>query len=378
MSLEEKISSLNYKFQFVKNNKYWNYNHVYDLIINGQSFKLSENDILLNISNDIAKNVNSSFTNKKGMNDYDILNIDIEHMKNIVVGFYMQINPKLSDKISFILSKTEFIKYDENKPSDEQRSVTNSQGIKLYYKNDLKSLVTLAHELSHGISNLNDKLELKDGIGVESLSEVEAMLTEDLFLDYLKNMNLQIKEKDSNEVKILDEVIIKDIKYSKYKNAIHTAYRAIDELEFKKVVASNNISNIDEEFIEKLSVSMNMSKEDIISKINMFIDRYYPSDNQVHNYIGVNNYDLKNGQQLSNEARFIYANCLVEKLNGMNLDNNQKLEFYKTYLNKAKDMTFQDVLKLFNVDLTNSHSFSEKFINEFNTLSNDNDFKITI
>ena len=378
MSLEEKISSLNYKFQFVKNNKYWNYNHVYDLIINGQSFKLSENDILLNISNDIAKNVNSSFTNKKGMNDYDILNIDIEHMKNIVVGFSMHINPKLSDKISFILSKTEFIKYDENKPSDEQRSVTNSQGIKLYYKNDLKSLVTLAHELSHGISNLNDKLELKDGIGVESLSEVEAMLTEDLFLDYLKNMNLQIKEKDSNEVKILDEVIIKDIKYSKYKNAIHTAYRAIDELEFKKVVASNNISNIDEEFIEKLSVSMNMSKEDIISKINMFIDRYYPSDNQVHNYIGVNNYDLKNGQQLSNEARFIYANCLVEKLNGMNLDNNQKLEFYKTYLNKAKDMTFQDVLKLFNVDLTNSHSFSEKFINEFNTLSNDNDFKITI
>ena len=378
MSLEEKISSLNYKFQFVKNNKYWNYNQIYDLIINGQSFKLSENDILLNISNDIAKNVNSSFTNKKGMNDYDILNIDIEHMKNIVVGFYMQINPKLSDKISFILSKTEFIKYDENKPSDEQRSVTNSQGIKLYYKNDLKSLVTLAHELSHGISNLNDKLELKDGSKVESLSEVESMLTEDLFLDYLKNMNLQIKEKDSNEVKILDEVIIKDIKYSKYKNAIHTVYRAIDELEFKKVVTSNNISNIDEEFIEKLSVSMNMSKEDIISKINMFIDRYYPSDNQVHNYIGVNNYDLKNGQQLSNEARFIYANCLVEKLNGMNLDNNQKLEFYKTYLNKAKDMTFQDVLKLFNVDLTNSHSFSEEFINEFNTLSNDNEFKITI
>ena len=48
MNLEEKISKLNYKYQFVKNNKYWNYNHIYNLIINGQSFQLSENNILLN------------------------------------------------------------------------------------------------------------------------------------------------------------------------------------------------------------------------------------------------------------------------------------------------------------------------------------------
>lgn len=374
MNLEEKISKLNYKYQFVKNNKYWNYNHIYNLIINGQSFQLSENNILLNISNDISKNINDSFTNKKDMCDYLIPNIDIEQMKKIVIDFYMQVNPNLSNKIAFILSKTNFIKYDENIPSNQQRSVTTSQGIKLYYKNDLKSLVTLAHELSHGISNLNDKLELKDGKDVESLSEVESALTEELFLEYLKNMNLQITEKNSGEVRTLDEGIINDIKYNKYKDVIHTSYRAIDELEFKKLLVSKNISNIDEKIIEKLSISMNIPMEDIILRIDMFIDKYYPGDNQVHNYVGVKNYDLRNGLHLSNEARFIYANCLVAKFNSMNLDEKQKLDFYNAYINNAKNMTFQEVLKLFNVDLSNPYSFTEEFINEFNDLTNNDIF----
>lgn len=374
MNLEEKISKLNYKYQFVKNNRYWNYNHIYNLIINGQSFQLSENNILLNISNDISKNINDSFTNKKGMCDYLIPNIDIEQMKKIVIDFYMQVNPNLSNKIAFILSKTNFIKYDENIPSNQQRSVTTSQEIKLYYKNDLKSLVTLAHELSHGISNLNDKLELKDGKDVESLSEVESTLTEELFLEYLKNMNLQITEKNSGKVRTLDEGIINDIKYNKYKDVIHLSYRAIDELEFKKLLVSENISNIDEKIIEKLSISMNIPMEDIILRIDMFIDKYYPGDNQVHNYVGVKNYDLRNGLHLSNEARFIYANCLVAKFNSMNLDEKQKLDFYKAYINNAKNMTFQEVLKLFNVDLSNPYSFTEEFINEFNGLTNNDIF----
>ena len=376
MSLEEKISELNYKYQFVKNNKYWNYNQVYDLTINDKVYQISENDVLLNISHNIAKNINGSFNNKKYMSDYEIPNIDIEQMKKIVIGFYMQVNPELSNKIAFILSKTDFIKYDENIPSNLQRSVTTSEGIKLYYKNDLNSLVTLAHELSHGISNLGDDLRLKDSKGVESLSEVESMLTEELFLDYLKNINLQIKEKGSNnKVRTLDDNIINDIKYDKYKGVILTAYRAIDELEIKKILESNKIDNIDEDFIDKLSNSMNTSKEEMIKKIDMFVSRYYPNDNQIHDYIGVVDYDLRNGQQLSNEARFIYANCLVEKLNGMNLDNQQKIEFYKMYLNNAKNMSFQEVLKLFNVDLTNPYNFSEEFISEFNTLSNDDTFQ---
>lgn len=376
MSLEEKISELNYKYQFVKNNKYWNYNQVYNLIINNKVYQISENDVLLNISHNIVKNVNNFLENKKTMSDYIIPDIDIEQMKRIVIGFYMQVDSNLSNKIAFLLSKTDFIKYDENITSNLQRSVTTPKGIKLYYKNDLKSLVTLAHELSHGISNLGDDLKLKNGKDVETLSEVESMLTEELFLDYLKNINFQIKLKETDdEVRTLDDSVINDIKYDKYKGVIYTAYRAIDELEIKRILTNRRIVNIDDEFINQLSKSMNISKEEMIKRIDMFVSRYYPNDNYVHDYIGVDDYDLKNGEQLSNEARFIYADCLVEKFNGMNLDNQQKIDFYKKYLNSAKDMKFQEVLKLFNIDLNSPYSFSEEFINEFNALSNDGAFR---
>ena len=77
---------------------------------------------------------------------------------------------------------------------------------------------------------------------------------------------------------------------------------------------------------------------------------------------------------LSNEARFIYANCLVAKFNSINLDEKQKLDFYNAYINNAKNMTFQEVLKLFNVDLSNPYNFTEEFINEFNDLTNNDIF----
>lgn len=83
-------------------------------------------------------------------------------MKKIVLDFFMNISPDLINRISFILSKTDFIKYDDNIPSNQQRSVTNKNGIKLYYKNDLKSLVDLAHEISHGISNLDSNCKFNN------------------------------------------------------------------------------------------------------------------------------------------------------------------------------------------------------------------------
>ena len=133
-------------------------------------------------------------------------------------------------------------------------------------------------------------------------------MTEDIFLEYLKYKNLQIKEKNlANEVITLDEDIINDIKYSKYKTYIYCAYIAIDELEFKNILKRNKINNIDKDFIERISNFTNISNDDVISRIDRFINRYYPSDNNVHDYIGISNYDLKNCQQLSNESRFIYA-----------------------------------------------------------------------
>lgn len=372
MSLEDKINYLDYKYQFVKNNKYWDYNRLYNISINNKEYKILENDILLNVAKDISRKTDGDFVDRKSMRDYEIPNIDIERMKKIVIDFFNQVNPEYYKKLELLLSKTKFIKYDENKPSDNQRCVLNSDGIKIYYQNDLNTLVNLAHELSHGISRLNNNLEEKYNDEVEVLSEVESLMTEDIFLEYLKYKNLQIKEKNlANEVITLDEDIINDIKYSKYKTYIYCAYRAIDELEFKNILKRNKINNIDKNFIERISNFTNISNDDVISRIDRFINRYYPSDNNVHDYIGISNYDLKNGQQLSNESRFIYAECLVEKFNNMNLDKNQKVEFYKNYLNSAKDMSFQNVLQLFNVNLMNISSFSEDFIRKFNSLSDD-------
>ena len=372
MSLEDKINYLDYKYQFVKNNKYWDYNRLYNISINNKEYKILENDILLNVAKDISRKTDGDFVARKSMRDYEIPNIDIERMKKIVIDFFNQVNPEYYKKLELLLSKTKFIKYDENKPSDNQRCVLNSDGIKIYYQNDLNTLVNLAHELSHGISRLNNNLEEKYNDEVEVLSEVESLMTEDIFLEYLKYKNLQIKEKNlANEVITLDEDIINDIKYSKYKTYIYCAYRAIDELEFKNILKRNKINNIDKDFIERISNFTNISNDDVISRIDRFINRYYPSDNNVHDYIGISNYDLKNGQQLSNESRFIYAECLVEKFNNMNLDKNQKVEFYKNYLNSAKDMSFQNVLQLFNVNLMNISSFSEDFIRKFNSLSDD-------
>lgn len=58
MELLEQIDLLNYKYQFVKNNKHWDYNQIYNLLLNGKNFQISENDILLSISHDIANEKN--------------------------------------------------------------------------------------------------------------------------------------------------------------------------------------------------------------------------------------------------------------------------------------------------------------------------------
>ena len=231
---------------------------------------------------------------KNNIQDYEIPNIDIEHMKKIVLDFFMNISPDLINRISFILSKTDFIKYDDNIPSNQQRSVTNKNGIKLYYKNDLKPLVDLAHEISHGISNLDSNCKFNNNQKVESFAEIESELTEDLFLEYLKDINLQIKDKKQNScVRNLNDNDIDDIKYNKYKSAIFLSYRAIDELEFKKIIKNKGISNIDNKFIDELSTFTNIKKEEVISRIENFVNEYYPGDNLIHNYSGLKNYDLK-------------------------------------------------------------------------------------
>lgn len=370
MGLDESIQKLNYKYQFIKNNKFWDYNQDYVISLNGMDYQVKENDILLNIAQNVSSRANSNFVKRNNMSDYEIANIDVEQMKNIVISFYMNIDPNLKDKLATIFSKIDFIKYDENIPDNKQRSFANENGIRLYYKEDLQSLVTLAHEVSHGISNLDDNCILNDKNKVKAFSEIESELTEKLFLDYLKNNGLQVRDKKTNEIRQLNDKDIDNINYNKYSSVLFHSYRAIEELKFKRFMKENKISDIDMKIIEKLSKSTGIDEKDLVTKIETFINEYYPSDNTVHNYVGIQGYDLKDGKHLSNESRFIYAYCFVAKFNAMNLEYKEKIEFYKNYLKNAKTMSFQEVLNLFDVDLSDSYKFSEEFINEYNYLAN--------
>ena len=368
--VKQKVDELNYKYQFVKNNKYWNYDKEYKLDIAGQEYKINENDILFGIANNIANNVSDVNDNRNDMSNYLTVDVDSSKMKEIVTDFFVNINPKWQEKVDFIFDHTNFIKYDDNIPSNEQRSVTNQKGIKFYYKNDLTSLVTLAHEVSHAIANLTDNLEIKNGNKVEAFDEVESEMTEDMFLEYLKNSDLSFVDNSSSSIRNLNDNDLDDIKYNKYKSALFLSYRVLDEVGFKKYVKDNNIKDLNYDVINELALSMNISKTDVMSRLDLFIDKYYPSDKVIHNYVGCNSYDLKNGEQLSNECRFIYAFCFVEKFNNMDLDYDNRCEFYKNYLDNVGNMSFQDTLSEFNVDLGNVNSFSNEFINKFNGLAN--------
>ena len=369
--VKQKIDEANYKYQFVKNNKYWNYDKEYKLDIAGQEYKINENDILFGIANNIANNVSDVNDNRNDMSNYLTVDVDPSKMKEIVTDFFVNINPKWQEKIGFIFDHTDFIKYNDNIPSNEQRSVTNQKGIKFYYKNDLTSLVTLAHEVSHALANLDDNLMIKNGNKVEAFDEVESEMTEDMFLEYLKKSELSFVDSSSSSVRNLNDKDLDDIKYNKYKSALFLSYRALDELGFKKFINDNNIKELNEDVINDLASSMNISKTDVLSRLDLFIDKYYPNDRLIHNYVGTNCYDLKNGEQLSNECRFIYAFCLVEKFNNMGFDYDKKCEFYKNYLDNVGNMSFQDTLNEFNVDLGNVNSFSSEFINKFNGLATD-------
>lgn len=369
------LKELNDKYQFVKNNKYWNYNNVYDLYINGTNYNITENDILLKLAFNISNNINRSSSSIIGkfMDNFEIFNLDVDAMKDIVKIFFISINPEFSGRVDFILSKTQFIRYDDNKNSVYQRSVSTDSGIIFYYKNDLQSLVTLAHEVSHGIANLDINCKISNSNKVGALSEVESELTEELFLNYLKDINLLIKK--NNEIRTITDDDIDAIKYNKYYNSvISICYRVIDEIRFKKMVNDKKITDIDDKLIDNLSISWNMGKNEVIATLDRFIEKYYPDDSVKNNYIGVKDYDLKNGRHLSNECRFIYAFCLVEKFNSMNLDTKQKYEFYRNYLENSKNLTFQEVLELFKVDLSKTDGFSEDFIIKYNELTSNNNF----
>lgn len=96
----------------------------------------------------------------------------------------------------------------------------------------------------------------------------------------------------------------------------------------------------------------------------MFLNQYYPEAEKLHEI--TDGYDKKDGKHLSNECKFLYAFCFIEKFNNMNLSQEEKNQFYKDYINNAKHLSFEEVLQNFSVDLSNPLSVADDFINTFN------------
>jgi len=358
------IAELNNKYQFVKKNKYWDYDEVYNFDNN----IINENDMLYELSDYISKRVDSNKIDVNSLEDYEIPNIDYEQMKKIVSDFFLSIDPNYSSKLSYIFSNIKVI-------YESGRSVSTPNGIQFYCNNNLSSLVTLAHEVSHCLSCLDDNLKISDENKIGAFAEIESELTEELFLDNLLKSNFSIidKKSSSKEIRLLTEKDINNIKYNKYfSSVIRTIYRVLDEIPFKMLMKNNNLDSITDDLITQICnmkhiVPNDDNKKMICSRIDMFLNPYYPSNSDIKNIS--NGYDLFNGKHLSNESRFIYAYLFVSKFNQMNMTADEKKDFYKRYINDVKNLSFSDTLKRFGVDSLNLSVVSDDFINEYTSIT---------
>ena len=349
-----KLYKINKKYNIVKKNRYWNYNNQY--VING--ITIEENDLTYNLSKYLINNLDKE--NPYNQNNLQLVDGDTDKMLKIVTNFFKSINPNFEKKLNYIIPKINFI-------DSKGRSVTNDEGIFLYNEDNLETLITLAHEISHALSNLsidNDKcyIDNKNKLGI--FTEIESIITEDLFLKYLYKNNYEIK--DENQKRTLTEKDIDNIKYNKiHYNVIEHIHRVIDEITFRK--NEEKIKQLDENTINGIYNDKDFNKN--YKKINMFLNRYY--DPNKKNY--ENNYDLKNGKNLSNETRFIYAYLFLEMFNSK-IKDEQKKFFYIDYINNNKNYTFEDVLSKFNINITSKDELIEKisdcFITNYKNLTN--------
>lgn len=362
MKLEETIKILNYKYKFAQLNMHWNYYL--------REENKDETELLTNISNRLMQNIISDNSIKlNSVSNYEINDMDFDKMKEIVKTFFININPELSEKVEYALSRTIGIE----KTEEKSRSVTDSDKILFYYEtNQVKSLVELAHEVSHAISNLSvdeNKNVFKDNKNkVGQFAEIESGLTEDIFLEYLANMNdLNMISKTDGTSLCMEN--LKEIKYNKLKNTMNHVYRVLDELMFQSFMKQNGYKNITIEVLEDFCKKNNIKdKTQALSNIDRTLNHYCHDMNM--NYVPENKYDLKNGEHLSNECRFIYAYCITEKFNNMNLSFEEKKKFYFNYLNNNKNMSFKDIISIFNIDLSKplSESLTEDFIVNYNNV----------
>ncbi len=126
---------------------------------------------LLNLNlNPLLKEVDNSFNKLEVAKDFDVF--------RCVQNFYKKYFPDKEEEVANIL-KTKLIIQNE-----KRRSVTKDKVIYFYYQNKVTDALTLAHEISHML--------FKGQMKCSELKEVESMLTEEMFLNYLVDISLPV------------------------------------------------------------------------------------------------------------------------------------------------------------------------------------------
>ena len=318
------------------------------------SFDNKIDQLTINISKKIVGEVGNLDLN---IDPYKIKSgYSIDECKSVVFDFFKSINPSdeifLNEVKNILINKVEV---------QEGRSYFDGEKIGWNYNGSLDAVVTLAHEVSHQLAKKNET------IGI--FKEVESLITEKLFLNYLYDNKI----KCVNDNGVNRELNKDDLNYmlsaSMFYGVFHSK-RVIEENEFKNLYYANQ-EIVDSKLLDSYSKSSDLSN--IIGdsyKIKEIARHYFYNkkrdDSNKFDYADYNlehKFKPNNGEQLDNEIRFIYGNIVSNYFSDVYKDDKN---IYLQYLNNP--MKYAGMLK--EIVVKNSEQLVDGYINNYKKMNN--------
>lgn len=308
----------------------------------------------------ISKKINENIINQDVLLKDDLTLADeytVDKCKDLVYQYFKDLNPTddhFVTQVKNILDNDIEIKFGNG------RSVTTTNNITLYFNSNFKDLITMAHEVSHRLTN---------GQVMDAMKEIDSIVTEDLFKDYLlKNKIECIKDKDSKRP--LNITDIEKLNLISLNRAVNHAKRTIAEVDFKNLYEKTN--NIDKDLLIKYSKQPSNIFEVIkdSSNIDRIIGHYCSHDpNFDYSQYTINNkFDPHTGEHLENERRFIYAHVFNEHFKKINTNGDYK-KAYVEYLQHPSKYDLNNFSKLFNFKTDDINSMVTNFTDKYTKLS---------
>ena len=271
---------------------------------------------LLNLNlNPLLKEVDNSFNKLEVAKDFDVF--------RCVQNFYKKYFPDKEEEVANIL-KTKLIIQNE-----KGRSVTKDKVIYFYYQNKVTDALTLAHEISHML--------FKGQMKCSELKEVESMLTEEMFLNYLVDISLPVFCEGR-------EKLFSQTDRASYHQLIH--YH-IAELYFrmqKEVLLKKLLHN--QMYFTPYTLTCFAHSSHLLDLLKSGL---YIQNGIFANYLKENvaykpSYDLENGRHLQNEVRFIYAGLLTSIFNAKPKEEQAKI--YHNYFKNISSLNGPNIAQI--------------------------------